>query len=443
MGGRSYAEKSVLSPETAQQESIHGDAGQSPVHGHTQVNENLSLNVPAPDLTWPAHGPVSWSLRDEDFNGSFLPESASAFDFLPDFQEDGAMSELFRAASPPEASGSAAVAPVKLAEPLSIDQKAGHSATFIGYSNESDPFALNHFPHDKQDEVSFFRVTYRKVSTNENPPPEHPLHFLQSQEATAREARGAVDGCLPDLDDRSCLENVVDKTNGAALVRLYLRFVFPSLPIISRSMVLRDEAAFVKEAPTGLLAGIYALALPFAAWDESLCLHNAYASPSVEALWKITYTCLQRELQFPQLHTVQMFLLLLNYPSFDPVSVENPFAWSTAAAMLGMAQSLGLHADLHGCNLPAWEIRLRRRLWWAVVVEHSWRAVTHGRSSMLRDDDWDVSPLTVDDFSMDTPGEGLDVSPEYFLRLCTLTLIVEEICRKFLWACFSSQKMLD
>jgi hypothetical protein len=318
---------------------------------------------------------------------------------------------------------------------VSLTGRPSHSTTLIGYSNESDPFALDSFPYDKDGEVDFFRVTYRKIGHSDSASgPPYPLHFLHSQPGTAAESRKIADECLPNFDDRAHLEGLVDVNNGIALVRLFLRFVFPSLPILSRSLILPDVETFVKEGPTGLLAGIYALSLPFAAWDESLCLHNAYSPPNITDLWKITHTSLQRQLQFPSLVTVQAYLVLLNYLPFDPVSVENPSAWSMAAAMLAMAQSLGLNADPSHWNLPAWEIRLRRRLWWTVLVQHTWRAITHGRSSMLREDDWDVSELSDDDFVLNAEAQKQSVqgSSAYFINLCSLTLIADQICRQFL-----------
>lgn len=102
-------------------------------------------------------------------------------------------------------------------EQLSLDQRAGHSTTFIGHSNESDPFLVDRFPHNDRDEIDFFRVTYRKVSRDPGGPP---LHFLQSQAGTAVESRRVVDACLPDVDDRTKLEALVDGTAGVALVRL-------------------------------------------------------------------------------------------------------------------------------------------------------------------------------------------------------------------------------
>lgn len=215
----------------------------------------------------------------------------------------------------------------------------------------------------------------------------------------------------------------------------YFRFIFESLSILSRSLILQDIEACIAEAPTGLLAGIYALALYFTLWDENPSLSSAYSKPNIHALWKISFTCLQRELHFPRLSTVQIFLLI-NYGPLDTAVVESPFVWFLASSMLAMAQSLGLPVDPTGWSLPPWEIRLRRRLWWAVAVEHSWRSITHGRPCMLHDDDWDVSPLTPEDFIVDTNVSASDGTghqfPDYFMHMCSLTEIASSVCRQFL-----------
>ncbi|KAM3510198.1 hypothetical protein MY10362_000116 [Beauveria mimosiformis] len=174
---------------------------------------------------------------------------------------------------------------------------------------------------------------------------------------------------------------------------------------------------------------MFALALPFTSWDEQLCLDSAYSKPDTSKLWQISYSCLQKELHFPSPSTIQMCLLLLNTTTFDPVAVETPFAWSLACSVLAIAQSLGLHVEPSRWKIPQDEIRLRRRLWWAVVAEHSWRAVTHGRSTMLRDDDCNVAPISYADFAgSDNPSNAAD----YFISFCLLTNLVNEICRNFL-----------
>lgn len=200
--------------------------------------------------------------------------------------------------------------------------------------------------------------------------------------------------------------------------------MFQNLPIVAESQILSED--FAKDTSPGVLAGMFALALPFTSWDEQLCLDNAYSKPDASKLWQITYASLQKELHFPGLSTVQMCLLLLNTTTFDPVAVESPFAWSLACSMLGIAQSLGLHVDPGSWKLPTGEVRLRRRLWWAVVVEHSWRAVTHGKSSMLREDDSNVVPISGSDF------DSASDTADYFIHLCRLTTIVNEICCSFL-----------
>jgi hypothetical protein len=52
-------------------------------------------------------------------------------------------------------------------------------------------------------------------------------------------------------------------------------------------------------------------------------------------------------------------------------------------------------------GLPAWERRLRRRLWWVVYAEDKWRSLMMGRPPYIREDEWDVTDLDDDDFRID------------------------------------------
>ncbi|KAJ4248400.1 hypothetical protein NW762_012737 [Fusarium torreyae] len=415
-------------------EAARPSAGETGV-GLTPLNDMISQSI------FSGEGGINWNLTfnqadhgvgDHHQNFGFLaegelPDLEPMDDQTPsDYQQEVALANIPSADIP--------ASPTTSFERLSIDQRPNHSTSFIGFSNESDPFSLNHFPYTSNDEVDFFRVTYRKQQ--HGPSVYTPIHFLQSQTGTAVEAQKIVDQCMSSIDSREHLEKLVDRDTGVALVRLYFKFVFESLPILSRSLVFQDVEAFVAQASTGLLAGIYALALPFTPWDEKLCLDSAYSKPDINDLWQVSYTCLQKELHFPRLSTIQVYLLLLNHTPFDAVSVENPFVWSLAASMLAMAQSLGLNVDSTGWKLPAWEVRLRRRLWWAVFVEYTWRSVTHGRSSVVSDDDWDVSVPTAGDFTVDSsvniPDNIKDRSSDYFIHLCSLTEITSRICRQFL-----------
>ncbi|KAM3483491.1 hypothetical protein MY8738_003176 [Beauveria namnaoensis] len=302
------------------------------------------------------------------------------------------------------------------------------STSFIGYSNESDPFLLEHYPYSASDELDFFMVTYRRPSLQGVSVGHPPIHFLQSKPQAALQNQEAMGSCLALENERDVLNDLVSVEMGVALLRLYLRFIFQNLPIVSVAKLQDDEEEFIRSTSPGVLAGMFALALPFTSWDEQLCLDSAYSKPDTGKLWQISYCCLQKELHFPSLSTVQMCLLLLNTTTFDPVAVETPFAWSLACSVLAIAQSLGLHVEPSRWKIPQDEIRLRRRLWWTVVAEHSWRAVTHGRSTMLRDDDCNVAPISCADFAgTDNPSNAAD----YFISFCLLTNLVNEICRNF------------
>lgn len=208
------------------------------------------------------------------------------------------------------------------------------------------------------------------------------------------------------------------------------------MPVVSRSRIFQDAREYIKTASPGLLAAVYALALPFIHWDERLCVDNVYSQPSSSNLWRIAFRCLQRELQFPKLSTVQICLLLLNQPAPDNTSAENFSVWSLASSGVAVAQALGLHLDPSRWKLPSWEIRLRRRLWWSILVEHSWRALIHGRFSLISHENWNVFPLRPEDFTVDTmsiPENALTAQPsEFFIQLCTLTLIADDVFRLFL-----------
>ncbi|RSL74400.1 hypothetical protein CEP53_000253 [Fusarium sp. AF-6] len=438
------SERPVGQQDDSRHQEMLGITGGHVQGGDQVAGEDLPrLETIISDAMWSSHGGMDWDLS---MNHTALPSIENgdrAFQFLGDGQlpdlgpleGDSPLEGLQNMEAMNRMSTETPASPSIPLQRLSLDQRPDHFTQLIGYSNESDPFCLEHFPYNDQEEVDFFRVTYRRFSARSEVPGHPPLHFLQSQTETAIEARRVIDECMTTNDDRENLEKLVEKTAGVALVKLYFRFIFESLPILSRSLVLQDIETFVAEAPTGLLAGIYALASPFTAWDEKLCLSSAYSKPNIDALWKISYTCLQRELHFPRLSTIQIFILLINHMPFDTAVVESPFFWSLAASMLAMAQALGLNVDPTGWNLPPWEIRLRRRLWWAVVVEHTWRSITHGRSSMLHDDDWDVSPPTPDDFVVDSNiGPQDDTGhqdPDYFIHMCSLTGISMSVCRRF------------
>ncbi|KAM0499438.1 hypothetical protein ACHAP8_005594 [Fusarium lateritium] len=172
------------------------------------VNEAGSGITPIADML---SQPILSGEADINWDLSFNHQD-QAFDFLTngelpslDYINEQTPPELRNIAYSPSIAMTAQ-APADQSTPverLSMDQRADCSTSLIGFSNESDPFSLDHFPYGSSDEVDFLRVTYRRQEQQDHEPT---LHFLQSQTATAVEGQKVMENCIAPLDDRKHLE---------------------------------------------------------------------------------------------------------------------------------------------------------------------------------------------------------------------------------------------
>lgn len=224
------------------------------------------------------------------------------------------------------------------------------------------------------------------------------------------------------------------------------------MPIISRSQiglsarnVWPSDAALDKIA-TPLLAAIYALSVQFCRYDQQLCVSNVYTSPPKETLWRIAFEEIMREIHTPRLAILQAALLYLQKPQPPAASAaaDSPFRWSFLGFAVSLSTSLGLHLDCQDWPIPPWEKRLRRRLWWIVYSEATWRSLIIGFPSLINEETWDVDELTELDFLTDScptePDEapsmpagdasGTDRAADY-MHFARLTTIAAQLYRDF------------
>lgn len=101
-----------------------------------------------------------------------------------------------------------------------LTNRADRSSSFIGYSNESDPFLLEHYPHDPSDELDFFMVTYRRPSPHDVSAGFAPIHFLQSKVEAATQSQEVMGKCIALTNERKLLDELVSHDMGVALLRL-------------------------------------------------------------------------------------------------------------------------------------------------------------------------------------------------------------------------------
>lgn len=225
------------------------------------------------------------------------------------------------------------------------------------------------------------------------------------------------------------------------LARLYFRYVYPYFPILSRSHYLSKLTERWDSSPLSLKAALMATGLSFITYDDVLVTTLAHSLPSAQRLWQIVWIAATHEAHTPHLATLQACLLLLQRVNDDRHVMDTAFRWSLLGWTIALAQSLGLSTDCSNWqNVPTWEKRLRRRLWWAVYVIDKWSFMSAGLASHIRNEDFDVAPLTAEDFQLpEPPGDTLNQRtsmdhqhPEsHFFHLVELSRILADILDAF------------
>ena len=318
----------------------------------------------------------------------------------------------------------------------SLDQQISSNSTIIGLSGESDPYLLSRYRYDQYNEAAFQSLRIRKMSDGPGPENSIPTFFTIQHNALASKAQPPEK--LETLERyRREVDDMVSDAVGRRLIRLFYKYVQPYFPVLSREggNYPRDEDG-VREpssVSTCLLAAIYGHALPFCAWDEKLCV-EVYTPPSADALFRIAWHATLPMLHTPSLAALQTLLLLVQRRPTNKHVSDTPFKGVMMTTAVSIAQSLGINRDPSEWPLSAWEIKQRRRLAWATFIQDKWLALNSGRTSHIQTDDWDVSMLADDDFAekdrhAHVPDKPAGMSCLHFVKLCELTLIVDDILK--------------
>ena len=213
----------------------YNDLGALPVP--LDILETLVQDVPFDvihsDSGWPA-------LEGPECDGAFGPDAPIDVNVL--FDPMDSPEDVATCASSDALMGSVAAEPMAITskqsesnfEDYSFDQHQDFSSQIFGFTNESDPYLLNCFPVDTEDELKFFRLIYRKMEDNgqntnhtstlpssgEVPP----THFLRSHRQTVTHTVEMVDSYLSggggSETDAAELLSLVDLELGSVLIRL-------------------------------------------------------------------------------------------------------------------------------------------------------------------------------------------------------------------------------
>jgi hypothetical protein len=207
-------------------------------------------------------------------------------------------------------------------------------------------------------------------------------------------------------------------------------------------MLSGDVKAALVSLPLSLVAAIYATVLPFMLYDDYLATAVVHSAPSAIRLYRICWTAINEEMHSPRLATLQACLLLLQRPPTNRYIMDTPWRWSCTAWTVSLANILGVCKSCAGwVQIPAWERRLRGRLWWATYVIDKWSLFGAGMPSHIHDDNFDVPEPTLDTrpvsesagsfpFPESEPDDLLSTTP-HFYHLVHLTIILTEISNAF------------
>lgn len=173
--------------------------------------------------------------------------------------------------------------------------------------------------------------------------------------------------------------------------------------------------------------------------DPILCVSAAYEEQLSARLLRMVYELVAEEIHTPKLSVLQASLLYLQQmPTGTQRSVsDSPFVWSFLGSVVAQAASLGLHLEPRPWGIPAWEKRLRRRLWWAVYLEDKWRSLLMGRPPFIHHEDFDVFELDGNDFVVDGNQAAYFNSPRdyqretIFIHATQLACVVEKMHQTF------------
>ncbi|KAH8169550.1 fungal specific transcription factor domain-containing protein [Sarocladium implicatum] len=317
---------------------------------------------------------------------------------------------------------------------LPLDQPAW-TYMLLGESGEGDPHLLRRTAHAVHADNIHFRRFPREVNAGEDLDQTRPIVYMLGRDSLYDKYEPRVeDSTLKVM--REELEQVSHDV-GVRLVNLYFKYIYPYFPILSRSYMLADghiSEATLASLPLSLKAVLYASSLPYTMYDDVLSTMLDVSLPTAKSLYRICWTAITQEIHTPRLSTLQACLLLLQRDNIDRYVQGSPFQWSLMAWTISLAQTLGLGTDCSTVRgMPAWEKRLRKRLWWATYILDKWYFATAGLASHIHEDDYDVLPMTDSDSSSTNGDDQEDETHSLpnFRQLIDLTHLLSSITKSF------------
>ncbi|KAK1716053.1 fungal-specific transcription factor domain-containing protein [Colletotrichum acutatum] len=272
-----------------------------------------------------------------------------------------------------------------------LEDHENRTAHSMGPAAEQDTHFLASFRSDVLSGPNQIDAEFIQVYKGGGYPWDPPVHFcLLQDEFTAHDNMAREEASR-------AIEELVEP-HGPTLVRLYFRHIHPVLLVLSKVSFLRQYTDDKSKLPASLRGAVYALASVF--WKSEPSLQGSLHFQQHE-LADLATGSLQREFDSPKLAKLQASLLLLHMTPNRTDSIAHPRTWTSTAQAVAAAQMTGLHQDAEKWYIPAWEKRLRRKLWWATYVTDVWSALCHGNPPHIYPTSFNTSSIAMEDLRSD------------------------------------------
>ncbi|KXH59236.1 hypothetical protein CNYM01_06101 [Colletotrichum nymphaeae SA-01] len=206
------------------------------------------------------------------------------------------------------------------------------------------------------------------------------------------------------LTDKDAL-TIPDRDLRDELLRTYAEIVHPFMPALD----LHEFLGCILEPRPNSISLLLFQAVMFAsvAFVDEECL-RARGFSSRKAARKVFFARVRLlyglDCEQDRLALIQS-LLMMTYWYDRPEDEKDTWYWMGIA--FSLAQVASLHRDPKHLPISEREKWLRRRIWWSCVMRDRLLALGIRRPARIRDHDFDVSELTVDDFDLSPASDAL------------------------------------
>ncbi|KKY23987.1 putative c6 transcription factor [Diplodia seriata] len=195
------------------------------------------------------------------------------------------------------------------------------------------------------------------------------------------------------------------------LLRAYVEFVHPYMPLLDLHEFLRIIDC--QDGSQGKMSLILFQAVMFAgsAFADFKYLRKAGYSNRKEArkdFFQKTRLLYDFDYEQDRVSLVQA-LLLLTYYYETPDDQKDTWHWMGVAT--SVAHTIGLHRNPDKANMDPKRVKLWKRIWWSTYMRDRLIALGMRRPTRIKDEDYDVPLLTLDDFEIAAVPDSISCIP--------------------------------